>query len=172
MNYNAINRNSLMSCIYSDRPGYNAPPNGDGWRPQEQHLNPSKSKLNIRHSLNKTVESAPPTASALTNIRNSCLLTSVASSHPPRHDGFLEDKFFKASKENQEPVPNPREHFPRYSQVLPASEDRRKCDSAHFRAASSNDFLFKLEDFRPFDTDRDRNEKVDRVERIEKTPSA
>lgn len=89
MNYNAINRNSLMSCIYSDRPGYNAPPAGDGWRPQEQHLNPSKSKLNIRHSLNKTVENGPAPSSALASIRNSCLLTSAASSHPPRQDGFL-----------------------------------------------------------------------------------
>lgn len=53
--------------------------------------------------------------------------------------------------------------------MLPVSEERRKSDSAHFRAASSNDFLFKLEDFRPFETDRDRPEKQERGEKSEKT---
>lgn len=108
MNYNQMNRNSLMSCIYSDRPGYNYPPAGENWRGPEQHLNPSKSKLNVRQSLNKTVENGPAPNSTLTSVRNSCLLTSATSAHPPRQDVFLEDKFFKASKENQEPISNPR----------------------------------------------------------------
>jgi hypothetical protein len=89
MNYNQINRNSLMSCIYSDRPGYNCPPNGEGWRQNEQHLNPSKSKLNVRQSLNKTVEGTPVQGSTLASIRNSCLFTSSNTAHPPRNDSFV-----------------------------------------------------------------------------------
>jgi hypothetical protein len=169
MNYNQMNRNSLMSCIYSDRPGGSYPSQGEGWKPAEQHLNPSKSKVNVRQSLNKTVENGPAPNPILTTIRNSCLLTSAGSAHPPRQDGFLEDKYFKAAKENQEPLPNPQQHFPRYSQVLPSTEERRKSESAHFRVASSNDFLFKLEDFRPFDLERGKLEKTDTPDRQEKT---
>ena len=108
MNYNQINRNSLMSCIYSDRPGYTVPQNAEGWRPSEQHLNPSKSKLNVRQSLNKTLENTPAQNSTAASVRNSCLFASSTSAHPQRNESFLEDKFFKASKENQEPVSNPR----------------------------------------------------------------
>lgn len=88
MNYNHINRNSLISCIYSDRPATTYPHPSEGWRAPEQHLNPSKSKVNVRQSLNKTVE-GPSTNPTLANIRNSCLLNSSSSAHPPRQDGFL-----------------------------------------------------------------------------------
>lgn len=143
----------MISCIYSDRPATTYSQVGEGWRAPEQHLNPSKSKVNVRQSLNKTTEGPSSSNTTLNSIRNSCLITTAVSAHPMRQDGFLEDKYFKAAKENQEPVTNPREHVSRYSQVMPPTEERRKSDSAHFRAASSNDFLFKLEEFRPFDLD-------------------
>ena len=56
MNYNHANRNSLISCIYSDRPSYPYNQPNEPWKnvANEQHLNPSKSKVNVRQSLNKT----------------------------------------------------------------------------------------------------------------------
>jgi hypothetical protein len=77
MNYNQINRNSLMSGLYTDRPTYNFTPHNT----DEQHLNPSKSKVNIRQSLNKTTESYSNNNPNINSIRNSCVLnTSLTSS--------------------------------------------------------------------------------------------
>lgn len=123
MNFNQVNRNSLISCIYSDRP---APPfnqGNDGWKhtPNEQHLNPSKSKVNVRQSLNKTTENYSSVNPAIASIRNSCLLNTSFSTHNPQKDVFQEDKYFKAAKENQDPIfpPTNKEHVTRYSQVGP-----------------------------------------------------
>lgn len=69
MKFNQINRNSLMSGLYSERPSYNLPLKVD-----EQHLNPSKSKVNIRQSLNKTTENYTTNNPTINNIRNSCVL--------------------------------------------------------------------------------------------------
>lgn len=56
MNYNQVNRNSLINCIYSDRSAYPYNQPNEPWKnaTNEQHLNPSKSKVNVRQSLNKT----------------------------------------------------------------------------------------------------------------------
>jgi hypothetical protein len=69
MNFNLINRNSLMSGLYTDRPAYNFATS----HVEEQHLNPSKSKVNIRQSLNKTTENSTANTT-INSARNSCLL--------------------------------------------------------------------------------------------------
>jgi hypothetical protein len=125
MNYNQINRNSLMSSIYSDRPSYpyNPPTETSKNTPQEQHLNPSKSKLNVRQSLNKTTENYNSVNPTIVNIRNSCLLPGSISTHnPSKQDNFLEDKYFKTFKENKEPTYTPigRENYCRHSLVGPS----------------------------------------------------
>ena len=58
MNFNHINRNSLMNSLYGSRNSYQSHPNTDQQLEitEEHHLNPSKSKVNIKQSLNKTIE--------------------------------------------------------------------------------------------------------------------
>jgi hypothetical protein len=84
MNYSQINRNSLMSNLYSDRPSYfNQQP--DTWRSnlnEQHHLNPSKSKVNVRQSLNKTTEHTPVN-STIANIRNSCVIPNTCAMPNP-----------------------------------------------------------------------------------------
>ena len=164
MNYNQINRNSLMSNLYSDRPAYQYPQSNEPWRNnlnEQPHLNPSKSKVNVRQSLNKTTEHYPSPNATIASIRNSCLFTNSQSTHNvPKQDNFLEDKCFSSLKENKDPsfTPQNKDHFPRYSQVsqppLPG-EQRRKSESAHFRNISNNDILFNIEnDLKSFDIEK------------------
>lgn len=109
MQYNQINRNSLMSCVGNERPSFQYSQANDSWRNvnnEPHHLNPSKSKVNIRQSLNKTVDhysNSTPTPN-ITGIRNSCLFSNPSSAHAASKQPYHEDKFFKASKENQDPV--------------------------------------------------------------------
>ena len=78
MNYSHINRNSLMSNLYTDRPHHHLKPS-EPWKPapsDQPHLNPSKSKVNVRHSLNKTTDQATPTAHhRMPQYRHSCVET-------------------------------------------------------------------------------------------------
>ena len=88
MQYNQINRNSLMSCVGSDRPSFQYSQANESWRNVNNyphHLNPSKSKVNVRQSLNKTVDhysNTTPTPN-ISSIRNSCLFSNPSSAHAP-----------------------------------------------------------------------------------------
>ena len=57
MNFNNVNRSTLLNAYYTDRPSYNSVQPNELNRygaAESNHLNPSKSKVNVRQSLNKT----------------------------------------------------------------------------------------------------------------------
>jgi hypothetical protein len=66
-----------MSGYSTDRPSYQYNHTNEPTRNQlldQNHLNPSKSKVNVRQSLNKTADVYPASHHNLINIRNSCII--------------------------------------------------------------------------------------------------
>ena len=77
MNFTLINRNSNAGPIYTDRPSYSHVPHPESWKKpvnEPHHLNPSKSKLNIRNSLNKTGENISLSNHNIDTVKGSCFL--------------------------------------------------------------------------------------------------
>ena len=102
MNFNHINRNSLMNSLYGSRNSYQSHPNTDQQLEitEEHHLNPSKSKVNIKQSLNKTIENCKMNSSIIVDIRNRSFMTNnpISANNQIKHDLMDEDKYFKSGK--------------------------------------------------------------------------
>ena len=81
MNFTILNRNSTAGPIYTDRPSFRESQVGEHWRKSSEHhhLNPSKSKVNVRSFLNKTGEGFSLSHPNLDNVRGSGFLA-----NPPK----------------------------------------------------------------------------------------
>lgn len=82
MNFTIMSRNSVAGTVYTDRPSYQACSVPEPWKnthKEHLHLNPSKSKVNVRSSLNKSGESFSLSNPNLDNVRASCIVN-----NPPK----------------------------------------------------------------------------------------
>jgi hypothetical protein len=84
MNFTILGRNSAAGPIYTDRPSLQYTPTPESWKkpPYEpHHLNPSKSKLNVRNSLNKTNENVSYSNHHIDNVRASCFVANPITTY-------------------------------------------------------------------------------------------
>ena len=92
MHYSTINSSHVSQPIYTDRSTDRNSHLESSWAKTNHphpHLNPSKSKLNVKQFLNKSGESSSLTQSNLDSIRGSCFLA-----NPPKPQHVARDNFF------------------------------------------------------------------------------
>jgi hypothetical protein len=101
MHYSTIASSPVTPPIYTDRSSErNSHLDGSWVRANHlhPHLNPSKSKLNVKQFLNRSGEGSSLSNTNLDNVRGSCFLANPPRPHHQTRESFFEEKQQNANK--------------------------------------------------------------------------
>ena len=105
MKYNSSLPQSMTGPLYTDRQNQKINNLAQSWATStggKHHLNPSKSKINVKTFLNKTGENFCLSHPNLENIRGSCYLGNPPKPSPSTHrDSYNQEKFPKNKRISQ-----------------------------------------------------------------------